>query len=85
MNQSITFTELPFGTNLRLLREQMGLTQNELASRVGYSTSQINRLELGKRRPNITMVRDRFMQALNLTAHDQAAHNLLLSALSAKI
>ena len=39
-----------FGARLRRLREAAGLTQEELASRVGLSSDAVSRLERGQRK-----------------------------------
>ena len=41
-----------FGELLRFLRRKAGLTQRELAIAVGYSESQISRLEKNERAPD---------------------------------
>ena len=41
------------GTKIRKLREEMGLTQNELAQSIGLSSEFISHLELGKRTPSL--------------------------------
>ena len=40
-----TMSDLALGDKIRLLREQAGLTQAELASKVGTQPSQISRIE----------------------------------------
>ncbi|WP_326636108.1 helix-turn-helix transcriptional regulator [Streptosporangium sp. NBC_01755] len=40
-----------FGVELRRLRLGAGLTQEELGNRIGYSTSQVGSVEVGKRAP----------------------------------
>ncbi|WP_051751716.1 helix-turn-helix domain-containing protein [Streptosporangium amethystogenes] len=40
-----------FGVELRRLRLEAGLTQEELGNRIGYSTSQVGSVEVGKRAP----------------------------------
>ena len=46
-----------FGTNLRNLRVQRGLTQQRLASDMGISQASITSYETGFREPNFEMVR----------------------------
>lgn len=41
-----------FNTNLRNLRTQCGISQNDLADYIGTSSSMVSHLETGKRRPN---------------------------------
>lgn len=50
---------------LRLIREQHGLTQDELAQRVGMSLSQIHRLEKGSQPNADTLVK--LAQALDVS------------------
>lgn len=57
-----------FGTLLRDLRKRNGMTQGELAARIGYSRSTIAMLEAGERLADINEVIDRFLPALDL--HD---------------
>lgn len=47
-----------FAIELRRLREQAGLTQQELADRIGKSLAMMSHLERGRRIPNDTMVRN---------------------------
>jgi LuxR family transcriptional regulator, maltose regulon positive regulatory protein len=56
-----------FGALLRHLRRCAQLTQRELALAVGYSESQISRLEQGERLPDLAMLRAQFVPALALT------------------
>ena len=44
------------GTRIRNLRKAMGMTQNELASKVGVSTSSIGMYERGERSVDIEML-----------------------------
>jgi LuxR family transcriptional regulator, maltose regulon positive regulatory protein len=55
-----------FGALLRYLRRQARLTQRELAIAVGYSESQISRLEQEERLPDLAMLRAQFLPALDL-------------------
>ncbi len=55
-----------FGSLLRALRKRAGLTQRELGIQVGYSESQISRLEQGHRLPALSAVQGRFISALQL-------------------
>jgi transcriptional regulator with XRE-family HTH domain len=57
-----------FGEQLRLFRERIGLTQEELAERAGLSAQGISALERGlRRRPYLPTVRA-LAEALDLTA-----------------
>lgn len=42
------------GANLRRLRQEAGITQMELALRIGMDTAEISRLELGNRDPRLS-------------------------------
>jgi predicted ATPase/transcriptional regulator with XRE-family HTH domain len=53
-----------FGELLRFLRRKAGLTQRELAVAVGYSDSQMSRLEQNERVPEEAMLAARFVPAL---------------------
>ena len=76
-----TFTT--FGEYLRYLRRRARLTQRELGLAVGYSDVQIARLEKNQRLPDITVVRARFIEALDLQHQPaQAARLIELAAAS---
>ncbi|MFN8494134.1 MAG: helix-turn-helix transcriptional regulator [Caldilineaceae bacterium] len=45
-----------FGEKLRILRQQRGLTLQELSQLLGVSTTHIWNIENGKKMPNVTMV-----------------------------
>ncbi len=55
-----------FGQLLRFLRQRAGLTQRELSIAVGYSESQISRLEKNQRAPDQAILAARFVPALHL-------------------
>lgn len=55
---------LSFGTLLRVLRLRCGISQCNFAQQVGYSASQINRIEKGKRRVHPDVVRKLFVPVL---------------------
>lgn len=55
-----------FGALLRFLRRRAGLTQRELSIAVGYSESQISRLEQNVRAPDPAALAARFVPALEL-------------------
>lgn len=78
-SQTLTFAA-SFGALLRLLRKRAGLTQSELARRVGYSDAQINRLEKGVRAPEPNMVAARFISALSLDSDSDEARRLIFLA-----
>ena len=55
-----------FGQLLRFLRQRAGLTQRELSIALGYSDSQISRLEKNQRAPDRATLAARFVPALRL-------------------
>ena len=70
-----------FGSLLKALREQAGLSQQALAERVNYSPSYICRLERGDRLPNIDIIRRLFVSPLGLANQPEiAAHLVALAA-----
>jgi predicted ATPase/transcriptional regulator with XRE-family HTH domain len=73
-----------FGELLKYLRQRARLTQRQLAVAVGYSDAQITRLELGKRVPDPTAVRARFLEALDLQREPALAQRLIALAESAQ-
>ncbi len=58
-----------FGALLKFLRRRAGLTQRDLSIAVGYSESQISRLEKNERAPDQAALAARFVPALQLE-HD---------------
>jgi transcriptional regulator with XRE-family HTH domain len=66
-----------FGDLLRYLRRRERLTQRELGIAVGYSESQINRLEHNIRIPEPYVIAAQFIQALHLEDDSQAAVRLV--------
>ena len=66
-----------FGDLLRFLRRRMGVTQIELATAVGYSDTQISRLEQNLRLPDIPTIEARFVSALGLEQEPNAMARLL--------
>jgi transcriptional regulator with XRE-family HTH domain len=66
-----------FGDLLRFLRRRVGITQIELAAAVGYSDTQISRLEQNLRLPDIPTIEARFISALDLEDEPNAAVRLL--------
>jgi DNA-binding XRE family transcriptional regulator len=61
------------GELLKYLRLRAGLTQRELSIAVGYSESQISRLEQNQRLPEAAILRARFVPALRLETEPQWA------------
>jgi len=43
-----------FRENMRLLREEVGISQSELARRIGRTPGYVCDIERGRRRPNLT-------------------------------
>lgn len=66
-----------FGDLLRFLRRRAGITQMELAIAVGYSDTQISRLEQNQRLPDIPTLEARFVSALDLENEPKALARLL--------
>jgi WD40 repeat protein/transcriptional regulator with XRE-family HTH domain len=81
MPASISSTTLEkfstFGDLLRFLRRRIGITQIELATAVGYSDTQISRLEQNLRLPDIPTIEARFISVLGLEAEPNAMARLL--------
>src|SRR5258706_15950064 len=66
-----------FGELLRFLRRKADLTQRELSSAVGYSESQISRLERDERAPEEATLAARFVPALYIEDQPQWIARLL--------
>ena len=66
-----------FGELLRFLRRKADLTQRELAIAVGYSESQISRLEQNERAPEEATLAARFVPALYIEDEPQLVARLL--------
>ena len=81
MTTSIPATTLEkfttFGDLLRFLRRRAGITQTELSIAVGYSISQISRLEQNLRLPDIPTIEARFIAPLCLEDEPTALARLL--------
>ncbi len=73
-----------FGDLLRFLRRRVGLTQLDLASAVGYSDTQISRLEQNLRLPDIPTIEARFISALYLEDDPAVAARLVDLAANAR-
>src|SRR6185503_6971219 len=73
-----------FGDLLRFLRRCAGITQIELATSVGYSDTQISRLEENLRLPDIPTIEARFISALDLEDEPNAIARLLDLAASVR-
>ena len=66
-----------FGDLLKYLRRRAGLTQLELSIAVGYSDTQISRLEQNERMPDLATLTARFLPALHIEDQPEAARRLL--------
>lgn len=66
-----------FGSLLRQLRKRQGMTQDELANRLGYSRSLVAALELNQRQPDVDSVANTFIPALDLVASPELAAQLV--------
>jgi predicted ATPase/DNA-binding transcriptional regulator YiaG len=66
-----------FGQLLRFLRQRAGLTQRELSIAVGYSESQLSRLEQNQRAPDQAALAARFVPALHVDQEPIWATRLL--------
>src|ERR1044071_8052075 len=68
---------ITFGELLRFLRRKANLTQRELSIVVGYSESQISRLEQNERAPEEATLAARFVPALSTEDEPQWVARLL--------
>jgi WD40 repeat protein/DNA-binding XRE family transcriptional regulator len=66
-----------FGDLLKYLRRRVGLTQRELSIAVGYSDTQISRLEQNERMPDLATLTARFLPVLHLDDQPEVAKRLL--------
>jgi transcriptional regulator with XRE-family HTH domain len=64
---------MTFGENLRRYRIQQNIKQQDLASRVGYSTAQICHIEQNKRRVDPNVVLRLFIPALGINPFSELA------------
>jgi predicted ATPase len=74
-----------FGDLLKYLRKREELTQRELAIQVGYSDTQISRLEQSHRVPDAATLRALFVPALHLEHEPQWVERLLELARQARL
>jgi transcriptional regulator with XRE-family HTH domain len=58
---------MEFGERLRKVRDDKGLSQNDLAERAGIQASAVSHFELGRRLPSFDNIR-RLADALNVTS-----------------
>jgi len=79
----VAFTN--FGDLLRYLRRRARLQQRDLAIAVGYSESQICRLEQNQRLPDLSTLAALFVPALNLEDEPELAGKLLELAAAARV
>jgi transcriptional regulator with XRE-family HTH domain len=66
-----------FGSLLKYLRRRARLTQKELSIAVGYSESQISRLETNERAPDKSAIAALFIPALGLEHEPEVIERLL--------
>lgn len=66
MPKPIEACHVAFGARVRLMRETLGLQQEELAKRVGLKRASIANIELGRQRLMLDSVED-FAKALGTT------------------
>jgi predicted ATPase len=74
-----------FGDLLKYLRKREELTQRELAIQVGYSDTQISRLEQNQRVPDAATLKALFVPALHLEHEPQWVERLLELAKQARL
>ena len=66
-----------FGDLLKYLRRRAGYTQRQLSIQVGYSDTQISRLEQNERLPDLATITARFIPVLDLENEPEVASRLL--------
>ncbi len=66
-----------FGDLLKYLRRRAGLTQSQLSIQVGYSDTQISRLEQNERLPDLATITARFLPVLEVEKEPEVAARLL--------
>src|ERR1044071_877948 len=74
-----------FGDLLKYLRKREELTQREFAILVGYSDTQISRLEQSQRVPDAATLKALFVPALHLEHESQWVERLLELARQARL
>jgi transcriptional regulator with XRE-family HTH domain len=74
-----------FGELLRYLRRQARITQRELAIAVGYSDTQISRIEQNQRVPDSTTITALFVPALYIEQESKWVARLLELAKAAQV
>jgi transcriptional regulator with XRE-family HTH domain len=65
-----------FGAKLRVLRERHGMTQWDLADRLGFSQAYVYKLETGRSKPNVDLVvklSKLFTVSTDVLVHDDLA------------
>ncbi len=70
-----------FGGMLRQLRKRANLTQGEFGKQVGYSISQIARIEANKRRPKLCDITNRYIYVLGVANEPQTCEQLIMLAI----
>jgi transcriptional regulator with XRE-family HTH domain len=66
MGKPIEACHQSFGARIRLMRETLGLSQDDLAKRVGYKRVSVSNIETGRQRLLLNTVED-FARALATT------------------
>jgi transcriptional regulator with XRE-family HTH domain len=61
---------MKFGQRLKILREEQGMTQEDLAKMVGVSSKTISRYESGESNPRYPKIYDSLAQALEIDKHE---------------
>ena len=73
---------LDLGKTIQALREQKGMSQKELAKRIGVSTGAIGNYEIGLRRPkfeHLEAIADIFNVPLGLLIGDESSARILMA------
>ena len=66
MKKPIEACHQAVGTRVRMIREAIGMTQEELATRVGHKRGSVANIEIGRQRMLLDTVEE-FARALNTT------------------
>lgn len=61
---------MKFGQRLKILREEQGLTQEDLAKMIGVSSKTVSRYESGESNPRYPKIYDSLAQALEIDKHE---------------